>query len=61
MQLVVWAWVLGSTEVSIVAWWQCGLTCGVEEAGPGASQWSYSGALPWFLLLPIVGFFWGVW
>lgn len=46
MQLVVWAWVLDSTEVSIVAWWQCGLTCGVEEAGPGASQWSYSGALP---------------
>ena len=31
----VWAWGLGSTEVSIVVGWQLGLTCGAEEVGPG--------------------------
>lgn len=28
------AWGLHSTEVSIVAGWQLGLTCGAEEVGP---------------------------
>lgn len=36
------------TEVPIVAGWQLGLTCGAEEVGSWYSQWSYSGAVPWF-------------
>lgn len=32
--LLLGALALCSTEVSIVAWWQLGLTCEAEEAGP---------------------------
>lgn len=33
---VVWGLGPGSTEVSIVAGWQLGLTCRAQEVGPGA-------------------------
>lgn len=31
---IVWGLELGGTQVSIVAGWQLGLTCGAEEVGP---------------------------
>lgn len=33
---IVWGLELGGIQVSIVAGWQLGLTCGAEEVGPGA-------------------------
>lgn len=56
---IVWGLELGGIQVSIVAGWQLGLTCGAEEVGPGARQWSYSWALPHFLLPLIVDNFGG--
>lgn len=34
LEALLGALALASTEVSIVIWWQLGLTCEAEEAGP---------------------------
>lgn len=52
--LLLGALALCSTEVSIVIWWQLGLTCEAEEAG----LWTDSGAIhrlcPGFPMPPVV-------